>query len=271
MAKVGRKRGITLTGRDQELMKTIAKDGFIKSSDIRKQFWPDAESKAYRIRLRKLCAYDYLRGIQGDMGVRLGYLLGAKGRDYMASQALPMSPVENIAASYRTGYDHDVKLQTIRKILMKCPMISDYKTEGELQKDFAEHYQRQRYQSKWLKVPDAAFKLETNQECLDVIVELELTRKSNKRYHEICRRLTTSIHWDVVIFLVKNQALAKIILDHAKRFQGQDSEIQWTDRRNRFYFCTLDEFLAKELSTTFVGTDGTFSLRAPTAKEAQNL
>ena len=249
-----------MTPRDIALLQHLARNEFLTGAEIKTVFWQNTVGKTHLQRLKLLVQHRYLATITGDQGMRLGYCLGLAGKSYVEGLGMTETHVGDFARSYKTPFHHDMTLHKLRRIWEPSPLISAYRTERSLRKSLTQRQKLFGRKAMQLKVPDAAFQLQSPNGVIRVVVELELSRKSNVRYSEICQRLLTSLDWEVIFYVVSAEAMANLIRSHLNQVIDHDPRLKWNLRRNRFYFVRLDDVLNLGLDAPFQGNDGSFTL-----------
>lgn len=105
-----------------------------------------------------------------------------------------------------------------------------------------------------LKILKFAGKSET------IALEVELSAKSKRRYESIFLKHLFSKEWDVIFYMAKDKALRTILMSNLKKIKEENILLRNPDRINDIYFCLVDEFTNKGLSTLFIDENVEFSL-----------
>ncbi len=94
------------------------------------------------------------------------------------------------------------------------------------------------------QVPDGVILFENKKYALEV----ELTAKSNIRYRDIISNYRTSLEFESVLYLVKDEAIQNKMGAIITGFNG---DYKKSDDTDKFHFCTLSDFFDEQRQGTF--------------------
>lgn len=252
-------KGWRITARDCDILRYLAANRFATVDHILRKFWPGKSGRNHYRRINILRKMGLIEPIIGDHGTRLAYRLSRKAVIVLGEQGTKTSG-KCVRGSYRTTFDHDKSLITLRDIFESSPLVSNFQREHVVRKLLAKKYGRQEKRDDRYKVPDALFALQTTKRSFIVALELELAGKSRAVYLRLIKLLCISNDLDVVFFVAKNVTLLNELRSCLEDVRNNDRLVCAWRIQHGFYFCLLEEILAKGLDATFKGEDITFTL-----------
>jgi hypothetical protein len=226
---------IILTQRDFEIISFVSEMKFASLEDIYEKFFKKlkdgSESKSMwwaRERISELCKHEYLFRIF-SFNERKAYFLGTKKGYFELVQShpsfLPVRPVETI--NFNT-FEHDKQLLRMRLDMEANNTCTTWLSDRKISM-FPElcEYLDKSY------LPDAIITTTDNHK---VALELEISRKSKKRYHDKIQNYVKffRLHKDKssifkkVIFFVSLESVKKLI-EHETKLYKQFFEIQFKE------------------------------------------
>jgi len=243
-----RRRRPRLTERDQEILALLGRYGCVSAKRIKTYFWRSTRnSRAHYRRMGMLKRRGLVENVAGDSDLTIGYRLTKNGKRALAKwnvdQRRPL-----LRRSYKTQFEHDQLLIDIRRILEKSPIVREFKTETELLPLLIDGKDRLRNREERITVPDASFVLAVPGRELRVAVELELSSKQKKRYAKLFRGHLLAKPWQLVIYIVRDRNMQARLMKNLEEVKTTDIHVRIAKIVNGIYFCTLEEFLAKELA-----------------------
>lgn len=256
--------------RDANILLFLAKNGFASPRSLEREFFKGIAHRNHYRSLARLKQKHLVEELLGDTGELLGYKLSAKGLRLTRKVIANKWPVQKPPEQFRTNYTHDELLVQLRSIFEKCPAIYEYKPEQIVREELATRYGFEEQEGSGYKVPDATFQMKTRKGYFRVALELELTRKSKRRYRKIIKQLARSKDWNQVFFIVRELSTAKVITDLLKELCEKDSDLKFEKTRSGFYFAKLDELLKSKETCTFSGEEKSFSLLELAKDSASN-
>ena len=246
--------------RDAEIMLYLAKNGFASPRNLEREFFRGIGHRNHYRSISRLKTKNLVEELTGDGGDLLGYKLSAKGFRITKKIVADKWPVQSPPNQFRTNFNHDELLVQLRGLFEKSPVVSHFQPEQIVRESLARRYGFEEQEGSGYKVPDAIFQIRTPKGQFRVALELELTRKSKRRYRKIIKQLAVSGDWDAVFFVVKENAITKVVTDLFAELREKDLEIKFAKSLSSFYFCKLDEFLRDKDNCIFVGEKKSFSL-----------
>ncbi len=222
------KSSLRLTLRDIELMKDIYESQFLSFYQIHEKHFPENKKPTVYNRLSKLIAAKIIKAVKINLiayhrrGELLGvvYVLTKEGlkqlQDYKMTEDIIQNPVSlNLSCLY-----HDLLLTDVLRI---------FKASWKILKPTKVDQKR---------IPDAILiDPRTNKK---MALELELTAKSEMRYREIILDYRTSLEFDSVLYVVKDESIERKIGGLITGFNGRYEIGNDTDK---FKFMTLAQIL----------------------------
>jgi hypothetical protein len=139
---------------------------------------------------------------------------------------------------------------------------TSYINEHALRKQMAKAKNLDPKRLKQFKVPDAAFLLKTLQRPFRVALELEITPKSTRRYHEAIKRLAINANYDVVFFIAATEKVLISIQQTLAKLRETDPVVKASPHQTGFHYALLSDVLANGLSATFKGPTSSFSFES---------
>ena len=240
-------RRTRLTERDLRLLFFLGEHGCVSPTRVKSYFWNSSEgSKAHNRRLRILTQEGYVEKVVGDQSRVLGYRITQKGKRFLRD-ASPGKEVVISRRGYRTQFEHDQRLIDVRRILEQSPLILGFRMDHELRAEFSDGKSRPASWQNMQLIPDAIFTHRTPSGSVKMALELELTQKSKRRYGRIFKNHLLSKKWNLTLYLVKDEALKKSLMETLGAVKGKDLEVRLAKVVNGIYFCLLEDFLSKGL------------------------
>ena len=250
----------SITQRDIAIFEYIGRYGFATKKALFEKFWKSKlqSGSHYRrfMRLEELGLVENIKGDNGDLGLKLT----DKGIAYMKSLGQEFSHLKPFKRSYRTQFSHDSVVQGVLYLMSLEPVVTAIESEKEL---FHRLYGELPSRPKKLQkgVPDGGCLLKTKKGYQKVALEVELTRKSNKRYEAIMRRQMTTLQWDIVLYLVKGKTLLETLMYEHQKSLDNDQIVRTSDKINGVYFADLEEFISSPKETIFKNNHDSFCLK----------
>lgn len=254
----GRRRP-RLTDRDMKILSLLGDYGCVEGARIKAYLWDSAPaSGAHYRRLRILTKRELVEKVSGDRSISIGYRLTKKG------MALLGTMQEGIRAppsrrGYKTQFEHDQLLIDVRRILEKSPLIHDFKNENGVRNLLLDDREKLLRWENAPTIPDAMFTYSVPGKTMRIALELELTTKVRRRYTRIFRCHLLSKDWDLTIYVVKDEKFRTRLMQLLNDVKTTDIEVRMTKTVNGIYFCTIEEFLLRELSTPLTNGKKEFS------------
>jgi hypothetical protein len=180
----------------------------------------------------------------------IGYRLSVKGKRVVAKMGSVRTSAIN-RKSYKTQFEHDQLLIDIRGVLEKSPLVKDFRSEAEIRRALLAGDKRLLHWESLPSVPDAAFLLRVPGHEQNAVLELELTPKKRQRYSRIFRNHLLAKEWSLVFYVVRDEPFKQLLMKLLGDVKRKDIQVQIAKRINGIYFCTLDDFLKRELSVPF--------------------
>lgn len=251
-----------LTERDVRILRYMIENRFVTVQAVEERFWKGKGNRNQYRRLKHLRDLAYIEVLHGDRGVRLGYRVCRKA--IVALKRLGIAPVAltDLRATYRSTYDHDETLLSLRNIFESSPVVSDFQPEHLVRESLAKKYGFQDHEGESYKVPDALFQIKTARGTFRVALELEIAVKSKARYRKAIQNLSDTRDWDLVFFVVSERQRTDALQGTIADVRVNDPEIRRSKKRSGFYFIALDDFLRDRTSGEFHGENKTFSLQS---------
>jgi hypothetical protein len=184
--------------------------------------------------------------VEGDKDRLLGYRLTIKGRRYLKARK-PSQDVSLSRRGYKTQFEHDQKVIDVRRILEQSPLIFDFKMDHEIRAEFSDGKGRSVNWQNAPLIPDAIFTHRNQGGSMKIALELEMSRKSTRRYGRIFKSHLLSKKWNLTIYIVKDEALKKILMNTLSEVKRKDLEVRLAKVVNGIYFCSLEKFLSDGL------------------------
>lgn len=153
---------------------------------------------------------------------------------------------------YISQIDHDEICARIALILERRGLIHSYLTEADQKRLFFSSFRSYR-EASTVKFPDLLLELRSSRGNLQLAVELELSRKSPRRYCETFRALRDGPRRDLVLFLSRSDA----IFDALSRAMKDVTFPTW---ERPVGFGQVEEWLANPARAAISLSDGTTSL-----------
>lgn len=240
-----------ITARDIKLMELLGLYGCVSSKRIKDElFGPKENLRSHFRRIGILKRAGFIESVGGDNIKSIGYKLTKKGKEILELLSNKQTPIVP-RKTYKTEFEHDQLLIDVRRILLKSPLVSDFRTEGEVKKEMLKTQTGVIDWKNLPHIPDATFHLKTTTTVRRIAVELELSRKSRARYRKIFRSHLLSNKWDIVFYIVKDEVLQKHLRQELVETKKTDTRIKVASSINGIYFCSLAEFQSKELFVKF--------------------
>lgn len=240
-------RRTRLTERDLRLLAFLGEHGCVSPSRIKTYFWNSSEaSRAHNRRLRILTDEGFVEKVAGDEDRLLGYRLTMKGKRFLKEQQ-PSQEVSLSRRGYKTQFEHDQKVIDLRRILEQSPLISGFKMDHEIRAEFSDGKGRSVNWQNAPLIPDAIFTHRNQGGVMKIALELEMSRKSARRYGRIFRSHLLAKKWNLTLYIVKDEALKKILMEALDEVKRRDLEVRLAKVVNGIYFCTLEKFLSDGL------------------------
>lgn len=240
-------RRTRLTERDLRLLFFLGEHGCVSPARVKSYFWNSSEgSRAHNRRLRILTQEGHIEKVVGDQSRVLGYRITQKGKHFLRDTA-PGKEIVISRRGYRTQFEHDQRLIDVRRILEQSPLILGFKMDHELRAEFSDGKSRPANWQNMPLIPDAIFIHRTPSGSVKMALELELTQKSKRRYGRIFKSHLLSKKWNLTLYLVKDDALKKSLMETLGAVKGKDLEVRLAKVVNGIYFCALEDFLSKGL------------------------
>lgn len=242
-------RRTRLTERDIRLLAFLGEHGCVSPARVKAYFWNSSEeSTIHNRRLRILTDEGFVEKVSGDEGRLLGYRLTLRAKHFL-KEKLPRHSLSLSRRGYKTQFEHDQKLIDVRRILEQSPLIFGFKMDHEIRAEFSDGKSRAVNWQDAQLIPDAIFVQRTPGQTIKIALELELTQKSKRRYGRIFRAHLLSKKWNLALYVVKDKALQKILMETLEEVKGKDLEVRLAKVVNGIYFCSLGDFLLKGLET----------------------
>ncbi len=246
--------------RDARILLYLAKHSFASPRNVEREFFRGIAHRNHYRAIKRLKQRGLVEDIYGDNETLLGFKLSKKGIRITKTVLGPDGSVLTPQGQFRSTYDHDDLLIRLRSVLETSPAISHFCPEQTVRETFAKKYGHSEQEGSGYKVPDATFQLKTRKRNFRVALELELTRKSKRRYRKIIKQLALSRDWDVVFFMLKEASLRKVITDILTELRAKDPEVRLAKFRHGFYFTQLSEVLTHGTSCEFHGEEKSFRI-----------
>lgn len=248
-----------LTGRDMKILALLGEYGCVSGARIKGYLWNSAPaSGAHYRRLRILLRRGLIEKVLGDRSIPIGYRLTKKGMEVLGK--MPGATVGLFSRrAYKTQFEHDQLLIDARRILEKSPLIQDFKTENDVRNLLLTGREKLLHWEGAPVIPDAMFTYSVPGKTMRIALELELTPKVRRRYTRIFRSHLLAKTWSLTIYVVKGEKFRARLMKVLSDVKATDIEVRMAKTVNGIYFCTLEEFLSKELSVPMTNGKKEFS------------
>jgi hypothetical protein len=212
---------IKLTSRDMKILFDLYKSSFLAFYQIKDvHFKTQADSTVYN-RLSKLIRADVIKSIRVNLlgihkdNLEIGviYSITKKGLTLLKAQSYFSIERFNPIQINLNQLTHDLVLTDALRVLNG--------TNSKLL-NLKSHFDEQ--------IPDGVIQKENKK----IALEVELTAKSNQRYRDILTNYMTSMNYDEVIYLVKDETVSKKICHHLAGYSDH----------SKFTFVTLRDFFS---------------------------
>ena len=267
LPKKKRRRRPKLTGRDEKILSLLGEYGCVSAERIKAYFWNSTStSRAHYRRLGMLKRRGLVESNMGDRAMTIGYRLTKRGQ-----QVLKNSPAANLRPAtrraYKTQFEHDQYLIDLRRILQESPLVREFKNQLEVRKQLIDGKAKLRHWEDLPHIPDATFSLVIPGQTMRVALEVELTSKNRKRYAKIFRNHLLAKTWEMVIYVVKDANFRDRLMATLSDIKSTDIQVRVASKINGMYFCTIGEFLSRQLEVPMTNGKKEISL----AKIAENF
>lgn len=248
-----------LTGRDQRILALLGEYGCVAGARIKACLWNSSPSSgAHYRRLRILIKLRLVEKVLGDRSIPIGYRLTKMGMEALGKIPGAKAPLPYRRA-YKTQFEHDQLLIDVRRILQASPLIRAFKTENEIRHLLFNGQEKLLHWENAPLVPDAMFTFSVPGKTMQIALELELSAKAGRRYTRIFRSHLLASDWGLTIYIVKGEKFRARLMELLTDVKAKDLEVRMAKTINGIYFCSLEEFLLKELSTTMTNGKKEFS------------
>lgn len=256
-----------LTGRDQKILILLGQYGCVAAERIKARLWNSTpNSRTHYRRIGILKRRGLIELAYGDGITANGYRLTKRGVEVLKKIRKSNVGIANRRA-YKTQFAHDQLLIDVRSILEKSPLVKDFTPESEARRKLLNEQSKLLHWENAPLIPDATFVLAIPGQEMRAAIELELTPKAARRYTKIFRNHLLAKDWELVIYIVQGDRFCDQLMERLNEVKGKDIQVQIAKRLNGIYFCTLDEFLSKQLTVPLTNGKKELSL----AKIAQNF
>jgi hypothetical protein len=220
------KTNLRLTVRDIELMKDIYEHQFLSFYQIHEKHFPENKRPTVYNRLSKIIRAETIKAVNVNLMAyhRKSELLGVvyvltkdglkRLQDFKMMEDINQYPVSlNFSCLY-----HDLLLTDVLRVLKSTWKVTNASKETQS------------------RIPDAVLTHPVTKK--KVALELELTAKSEMRYREIILSYRTSVEFDSVLYVVKDDSIQKKIGGLITGFNGR---YEIGDDTDKFKFMTLSQ------------------------------
>jgi hypothetical protein len=251
-----------LTPRDLNILSHIAKNGFSQISDIEEKFFDNSKNRNVYRRLNILVQMGLIEKLRGERRVLLGVKIAKNKIPYLIENKFIYENSNGLCNSYKSSYQHDLKLQKIREVLEQSPIVSNYIPEHTLKRKFQKKNGPFEINSEKLKIPDALFTLKTPNETLQIALELECSRKSKARYRNFFKKLSQLKYIDSVFVLYEDGIIKELLMEILKEMREKYKSSTIYKINKGFYFIGYKQFLNLKLECPVQGENEEFTLKS---------
>ena len=238
-----------LTGRDRQILTLLGQYGCVGADRIKSRFWKSTpNSRTHYRRIGILKRRGLIATVNGDGITANGYRLTKRGLDVLRN-INQSGPVIANRRAYKTQFAHDQMLIDIRSILETSPLVRDFAPESEVRRKLQKDHSKLLHWENAKHIPDAMFVLAIPGKEMRMAIELELTPKAAPRYTKIFRNHLLAKDWDLVIYIAQGDKFKDQLMERLNEVKSKDVQVKIAKQLNGIYFCTLDEFLSKQLET----------------------
>lgn len=229
------------------ILSLLGEYGCISAGRLKSHFWKtNAKSHTHYRRIGVLKKHRFIENVRGDGGITIGYRLTKKGKRYLLIGA-SIDPQSVLRKSYRTDFEHDQLLIDLRNVFRESPLVDNFKTEAEVRTEILSAKTNLIHWESTPTIPDATFVFKAPGYQMCVAVELELTAKVKRRYARIFRNHLLSKNWQMVVYIVKDTNFQAKLMKILSDVKERDVQVRLASEINGIYFCSLSEFLEKQL------------------------
>ena len=235
------------TQRDLKLLDFLAKYEVLSSKLIRESVYPKSAATNFFRRIRQLEKSKFIKRLGPMSNHSYVWVLDDKGKSVCGIEGRELF-------INRANLEHDVIVAHVRMVLEQFKVAKNYKPESLLRKEaqFKNTYHWSREDT--IIVPDGMFEgIIANEERL-LSLEVELSFKNRRRYHDLFRRYhETHDPVYLVWYLVKTKSMGERLQSCWNKFHEDNPRYS---RKIVFLFTEIDSFLADPSEATYqVGTE----------------
>lgn len=251
-----------LTPRDLSILSHIAKNGFSQISDIEEKFFEGNKNRNVYRRLNILVKMGLIEKLRGERRVLLGVKIAKNKIPYLIESKFIHENSKSLCNSYRSSYEHDLKLQKIREVFEQSLLISNYIPEHTLKRKYQKENSPFEISSEKLKIPDAVFTLKTSNETLQIALELECSRKSKVRYRNFFKKLSQLKYIDSAFIIYEDGTIKELLMEILKEMREKYKGSTLYKVNKGFYFIEYKQFLNLKLECPIQGENEEFTLKS---------
>jgi hypothetical protein len=261
---VNNTQGFRLTKTDKTLIERIAAEGFLSFQELRQTtLKTHNRTWAWEI-LKRLVNQKYLDECRGDEGRILGWRIktGSKKALSLAGMNLEVSAARGPV--YRTSFEHDRQLRSIKRVFKSCNAIKTWMPEHELKYIVGQRYAHlggNSMREKLLSVPDAVLSMTVNGMLLSAALELEITQKSRKRLYQKIENYVTTPDYRMTFYVAKDERIRGILQSVYHDVLLNSLKAKVCRSRNGIYFSTLEDLEKNGENACFYGLKDTITLK----------
>lgn len=261
--KIGRPE-TTMNPREKEILTAIGINGIQTYQELRKSTLGNYSRAHSWCVMKRLVKVGFLEEVISERGSILGWILSRKGRTGL-SKGNP-EKAEQILKSphYASSFRHDALVRRVHTILEKSPVVEDWTPEWILRTNTLKQFGRLNSEDRkhlLFNLPDSILSIKSPHFSGQISLEVELSRKSNRRLVHRFESQILSGSFSFVLYLVEGARLTDRLKRIYRNVLETSSRIKTKERRNGIYFCELNDFLFKELGASFEGIKSSFTFK----------
>jgi hypothetical protein len=256
------RKGFRMTKTDETIIRRISENGFQSFLELRKDILKDYGRTSSWDLLKRLVRNRYLNECRGDGDRLLGWRINSRSQKVLSMLPIVDTPRPR-APVYRSSYDHDIALRSIRRSLLDCKAVQSWKAEHELKPEVCRRYALLSPELRGKKmgmIPDAVIRLALKDGVHNVALELELTQKSKKRLYEKIERYVVDPDFRMTLYIAKREHLFNLLQSIYREVLSTSTKAKVCRSRNGIYFATLEDLEANGKNTVFHGLRDKFTL-----------
>ncbi len=249
-----------LTPRDLDILVYLAKYGVSTRKNLHSLFWKTkVSSNTHHRRIRQLIDAGFIVHIckytQG-----LGLKLTIKGHRFLKKHDHAGYSFEYLQKNYGSDFKHDETLVRILDAFEENKCVKEIIHEKDIARFFSSNKNSIITIESLRTFPDALVLMDVKNIDRYFTIELELSRKSKKRYKKIIKSHLLEQKWDFILYIVEDKSIEKVIKETLKELKERDFDVHKKELHNVFYFADLDTFLKEKSDTIFKSDNHQFSL-----------